>query len=118
MIARMGSEPALDAWVFMRGVIIDHQVDIKFSRHTLVHLLEEGQILLMAMSSFAPGQHAPAGDVQGSKQRGSAVTHIIMTHALDVAQAHWEIESPMWKSLDELTLLAQIMKTQATRAFA
>ncbi len=84
MIARMSGQPSLDPRVLVSGVVVDDQMNVQLSRHILLHLLEKGEILLMAMAAFTRSKDATGGDIQGGKQRGGSVTDIIMGHAFDV----------------------------------
>jgi hypothetical protein len=88
VIARPGRQPLLNFGVLMGGVVVHHQMDIKVLGDIGVDLLEKPEKLLMAVAGLTPGQHLAGGDVQGGKERGGAVPHIVMGHPLHVAQSH------------------------------
>lgn len=66
----------------------DDQMDVQVPRHTGVEVAQKREEFLMAMSSATLADNGPGRHVQGGEQRGGAVAHIVMRHALDIAQPH------------------------------
>jgi hypothetical protein len=66
--ARPGSEPGTHFGVFVRGVIIDDEVDIEGRRNIGLDMCEKGEELLVAMSCATLREHSAIGDVQGCEQ--------------------------------------------------
>ena len=88
--ARACRQPRLDLGMVVRGVVVADAVDVQISGHGLLDLAQEGQELLMPMARLAGSQHRAIEHVQRGKQRGRAVTLVVMGDALDVAKAHGE----------------------------
>src|SRR5262249_1706677 len=57
-------------------------------RHVFLDVPQEGQELLMAMAGVALGHYLAAGSVERGEQGSSAVAHIVVRDALDIAQSH------------------------------
>ena len=81
-------QPAFDAGMFVRGVVVNDQVHLQVLGHVLLDLSEEIQIFLMPVPLATLREHFAVGRIQGGKQRGGPVTSIIVGHSLDVAQSH------------------------------
>jgi hypothetical protein len=77
---RMSGQPTLHLWMFVRGVVVDDQVQIEFGRRLGVDFLEKLQPLLMTMPRHALGDQAAFGQLDRSKQRRRTVTLVVMRH--------------------------------------
>lgn len=86
--ARPRGQPGLDLGVAVGGVVVADAVNVQLSRHGLVDLAQEGQELLMPMSRLAGRQYRTVEHIQCGKQCGRAVTLVVVSDALDVAEAH------------------------------
>lgn len=72
----------------VRGVVVHHQVDIEVSGHGGLDLIEEAPELAGAVLWVAAADYRACGDVQRRKQRGRAVTGVVVGAALDLAGTH------------------------------
>ena len=77
MEARMRGQPAPDPRVFVSGVVVDDQMDIQGLRDVRVDMLQEVEILLMAMPLFALGEDLAGSDVQRGKEGQGAVPDVV-----------------------------------------
>jgi len=82
------SQPALDARMLVRGVVVHDRVDGESLGDVGVDLFEKVQILLMAVAALTPADHRASGQIQGGKQRRGAMANVVVGHAFDIAQAH------------------------------
>ena len=73
----MGCEPALDAWMLVGGIVVDHDMYIKFLRNIVFDMFEERQILLMPVSSLTLSKHLAVGNVECSKEGCRTVSLIV-----------------------------------------
>ncbi len=69
-------------------VVVDDAVHVETFGHRLVNLAQERQKLLVPVTRLAGGQYRAVEHIQGRKQRGGAVTDIVMRNALNVTEAH------------------------------
>ena len=60
-------QPSLYSRMLVRGVVVDHQMDIQSSRHVFINVLQKAQILLMRVSGFALRNDLAIRDVQSSE---------------------------------------------------
>jgi hypothetical protein len=81
-------QPRLDLRMAVRGVVIDDAVDVQLGRHSRIDFAQEGQELLVPVTRLAGCQHRSVEHIQRSKQRGRAVSLVVVGDALDVAEAH------------------------------
>lgn len=88
VVARPGRQPFSNLEMLMGGVVVHHQVDVQVPRHVGIDMVEEPQELLMSVAGLASGQYLSGSNVQGGKERGGAVAHVVVGHALHVSQAH------------------------------
>ena len=63
MPAAMERQPAFDPRMLVRAVVIDYHVDIELPGNILVYTLEKVQILLVAVTVCAFGEHPAVGNV-------------------------------------------------------
>jgi hypothetical protein len=66
--ARSGSKPGTHFGVFVRGVIVDDEVDIEGRRDIGLDMLEKGEELLVAMSCAALRKDPAIGDVRAANR--------------------------------------------------
>jgi hypothetical protein len=66
--AGMTSEPFQDLGMFVRGVVVDDDVDGLLAGHSGVDDIEETDELLMAMTVHALADHTAFENVEGGKQ--------------------------------------------------
>lgn len=86
VIAGPQAQPGTDLRMFMRGIVIDDEMDRQVARHTGVDVAQEREKLLMAMPSPALADDRSGSHIQGGEQRRSAVTDIVMRDALHIAE--------------------------------
>ena len=86
VIAGPGREPALDLDRLVGAVVVNGEVDIQVRGPVGVNGPEEAQERLVAMSRLAQGQDLADGDVPGGKERGGAVTDVVVRDPFDVAE--------------------------------
>lgn len=84
----MRGKPSLDFRMFVRGIVVDHDMHIELLRNVLLYMLQERQILLMPVSPFALGEHLTVGNVESGKERRRAVSFIIVGDPLNISQTH------------------------------
>lgn len=84
----MQGQPAFHAVVFMSGVVVDDQMDVKILWDIGIDVFEEVEIFLVAMSLFALGEDFTSSDVQSSEKGQGSVPHIVVGHTFDVSQTH------------------------------
>ena len=80
MKTRMPFQPAIDARVFMRRIIIGDQMKLHIGRRLLVNQPEEFEPLLMTVTRQASTQQGSLQQVQRRKQRGGSIPFIVMRH--------------------------------------
>ncbi len=84
----MGGEPSFHLRMFMGGVVVNDEVNVKIIGDILINMLDKTQIFLVTMPMFALGDHLSIGDVKCSEERCGTMAYIVMGHAFDVAKAH------------------------------
>ena len=57
VITRTGRQPLFDLGMFVRGIVIDDQMEIQILRDVLVDVVEKLEKLLMPVSGLAQGPH-------------------------------------------------------------
>jgi hypothetical protein len=88
MKARPTREPGLHSRMFVRAVVIGDQVHVELFGNTAFNVTQKAQELLMPMPRLALSNDTAIGDIEGGKQRSTAVTDVVMGDAFDIAQAH------------------------------
>ncbi len=106
MEALVARRPALDCRMFVGGIIVDDQVELFVGGRLAIDETQELQPFLMAMPLHAGGHHAAVQRVECGKQRGGAVSLVIVGHGLGTALLHGQAGLSTVKSLD-LALLVQ-----------
>lgn len=71
-------QPRLHFWMFVGGVVVDDQVQLKMLGRFSIDLLKKLQPFLMPMVIFNAADQVPLKIVQSREQRDGAVTHIIV----------------------------------------
>ena len=87
MKAGMTFKPGDDLGMFMSGVVVADDVNIKVGGHLSVDLAQEGQPLLMAMARGGMSKDLAREIVQSGKQSDRSVTVIIVSLGADVSLA-------------------------------
>ena len=78
-------EPAFDSRMFVRSVVVHNDVYIQGLGHVLLDLLQEPQVLLMAVALSALRDDFALRRVQGSKKCRGPVAQVIVGHSFDIA---------------------------------
>ena len=84
MKAGMTLEPGDDLGMFVGGVVVADDVNIKLGGHLSVDLAQEGQPLLMAMTRGGMSEDLARKIVEGGKQRDRSVTVVIVGLGADM----------------------------------
>ena len=79
MKAGMTLKPGDDLEMFVSGVVVADDVNIKLSGHLAVDLAQEGQPLLMAMTPGGVSKYFAREIVEGSKQSDRSVAVVIVS---------------------------------------
>ena len=66
-------EPTLNPGMLVGGAVVADDMDLLFSRHSLIDQAQKLQPLVMTMSILAQTVDFAGGGVEGSKQRGRAL---------------------------------------------
>jgi hypothetical protein len=74
--------------VFVRGVVVDDDVDGLVARHSGVDDIEEADELLMAMALHALADDLAFEHIEGSEQGRGAVTLVIVGHRAGATLLH------------------------------
>src|SRR5688572_31689021 len=100
LIALMCREPTTHLGVFVRGVIVQHKVDVQLGRSVLLDVFEELQELLMAMLRLALRNDLTARHIESGEQRGRAMANVVVRDSLDVSQAERQHRLGSFERLD------------------
>lgn len=87
MKAGMMLKPGDDLGMFVSGVVVADDVNIKLGGHLSVDLAQEGQPLLMAMTGGGMSKDLAREIVQGGKQGNRSVTVIVVGLGADMTLA-------------------------------
>ena len=74
--------------VFVGGIVVDDQMDIKASRYGLIDAFEKLKKFLMTVACLALRQDGAGGDVESGKQGGGAMANVVVGHSFDVSKSH------------------------------
>jgi len=94
-------EPALYGGMFMRGVVVDHQVQRTIRRRLPINLAQEFQELLMPMPIKATADHRALQHIQRGKQGGGPMTDLVVGPGGALAGPE---RQPQLRSLQRLNL--------------
>ena len=86
--ARSLRQPETYPGMFVGGVVVDNQMNVKTFRHSVIDPLEKLKKLLVTMTCLALRQDSAGGDIEGGKQGGGAVANVVMGYTLHVPQSH------------------------------
>ena len=86
--ARMAREPGFYPWMFVGGVVVRDQMDFEVGRNVAVEVLKEREKFLMAMARLALRDDRTVEHVERRKQRGGAVSKVVVGYAFDISQPH------------------------------
>jgi hypothetical protein len=87
---RVAGQPGLDRGMFVGGVVVAHEVQLRLGAG-LGDLFEEAQELLVAMPGVAGVGDLAGGDLQRGEQRGDAVAEVVIGLALRDARSHRQL---------------------------
>src|SRR6202163_441067 len=85
---RPAVKPVADGGGLVGCVVIDDQMHVKISRHGAPDLVEELAELDGAVAPVAFSDHSAGGNVEGGKQRGGAVTLVVVAAPRRLARTH------------------------------
>src|SRR5580693_1575384 len=88
MIMRPASEPRLNLWGFVGGIVIHDNVDIESFGDLRIDLFEEVQELGRPVALVAFADDEPRGNIECGKQRGRPVPHIAVRATFGYARHH------------------------------
>ena len=60
-------QPGTGLWMFVGGIVVDHEMDIEIGWHVGVDMTEETQEFLVPMMGLALSEHLAVGDVEGGE---------------------------------------------------
>ena len=70
LVTRTSSEPTLHLGMFVRTIVVDHQVNVQLLRNVGLEMAQELEKLLVAMAPFALGEDGAGGDIEGGEEGG------------------------------------------------
>ena len=88
MVSGVKRQPILNSLMFMGGVVIDDEMDIKVFGHVSFNIFEKAEVFLMTMAFSALGKNLASSDIKGCKKSCCSMPDVIMSHALDISQTH------------------------------
>ena len=80
-------KPRADRGVFVRGIVVDDQMQRQFGRSLPVQLFEESQPFDIGMAGRSRAQDLPIEIVEGGEQCNGAMAGVVMSPGADVAHA-------------------------------
>jgi hypothetical protein len=101
----MPLQPCLHALVFMRGVIVDNEVNIQFTGRLRVNRVEELDPLLMTMSLHAPRNDFAMSKFDGRKERCRPVAFVVVRKRSAASLVHRQTLLRAIKSLNRRLLV-------------
>ncbi len=93
VIARALGQPAVYKRRLVGPVVVQDDVDIQVGGHRGIDVVEELAELHRAMARVASADHLAGGNLKGSKERGGAMTGIVVSAPLDLPRTHWQQRS-------------------------
>lgn len=76
--------------MFVRGIVIDNEMDGQVVWHLGLNVAQKRQEFLMPVPPPTLTEHRAGGDVQGSEQSRGAMTHVVVRHPFDISQPQRE----------------------------
>ena len=104
MKTRMLLQPRFDLGMFVRGVVIQDQMQVAIGWRLLIEQPQELQPLDMPVACLALSDHRAIGDIERGKERGRPVAHIVVGEGAGPAFLHRQARLRAIQSL-HLTLL-------------
>ena len=86
--AGMPRQPLAHLWVLVGRIIVDDGMDHFSPGDLLLDRVEEADELLVAMVLHVAANDGAIEDVEGCKQRGGAVTFVVVRHRPGAARLH------------------------------
>ncbi len=87
VIMEPGGQPSFNLGMFVRGIVVDDQMEIQILRDVLVDVVEKLEKLLMPVSGLAHGGYLTRNHVQCGKQGRGSLAQVIVRDPFDVAHA-------------------------------
>ena len=88
METRVQGQPSLHPGMLVSGIVIDDQMNLQILRDIRIDMLQEVEVVLMAVPLLAFCEDLARGDIERGKERQGAVADIVMSDPFDIAQAH------------------------------
>jgi hypothetical protein len=114
MKAGMALKPSDDLGMFVSGVVVADDVNIKLGGDLVVDLAQEGQLLLMAMARGGMSKDLAREIVQGGKQGDRSVPVVIVGLGADMTLAQGQTGLTALESLTLVLLIATEQERQTT----
>lgn len=112
--ARVSQHPTMDHLGLVRAVVVHDQVHVEVGGHLAVDKIEELAELAGSVAAMAGSDHLSSRNIQRREQRRSAVAHVVMRSALDLAGSHGKQGLGAIESLD-LRLLVDAQDQRSLR---
>ena len=110
------SKPLADLWMFVSGVVIDNQMDIKILRDVGVNVAKKSKKFLMTMPRLTLSNNFAGSNVQSGKQGCRTVPDVVVGIPFNVSQAHRQSRLCPIQCLD-LALLINAQHQSTVRGF-
>ena len=104
--AGVAAQPLLDGGMLMGGIVVDDEVQVQVWGGLPIHLSEELEPLLVAVSRRAGGDEPAVGQVEGCEEGCGAIALVVMGHGPAASSLQREAGLCSVQGLD-LTLLIQ-----------
>ena len=86
--ARMAEQPPMHRRGFVRGEVVQHDVDVQRGLDARVDLAQEGDEILGAMPSLAPREDFARRDVQRGEEIERAMAEVVVGPPFGLAEVH------------------------------
>lgn len=85
---RVRGQPALHPGMLVSGIDIEDQMNLYILRDIRIDMLQEVEVVLMAVSLLALGEDIARSDIERSKKRQGPVADIVMSYSHNITQSH------------------------------
>ena len=102
MKSRVPSQPLLNLRMFVRGVVVDDQMQVHLGHRLVIDGLQDLDPLLMSMVILALRDLGSIEHTQGREERRHAVAFVIMSHCSHQTGEHRQVLQSPIKSLNVL----------------
>lgn len=86
--APMTFQPRAHAWMFVRAVVVDNEVQIQTGRSFLIDSFQKADEFLMTMAWHAVSDHFAVQNIQGGEERRGAMAFIVVGESAATAGLH------------------------------